>query len=105
MLDFLGYPDKVVLFKTSDSLDDWGLSTTSNNGIPVRCRITENLETIQLSGDKKDSYISRYTIMFPSNTLISEEDKIEVNNKVYKIAKLKISRDLFGNKMSLKVWL
>lgn len=104
MLEFLGYPDKCFIIKSSNKIDDWGLPIMTDLRTPVRCRLSESTESIKLSGEKSDSYVTKYAICFPSDVVVCGEDKIEIGGKSYNIAKIKQSRDLSGKLMTSKVW-
>ena len=104
MLNFIGYSDTVTIYRASTTLDDWGMITTSEEKEVVKCRLVEEIQTIKISGEKSNSHITKYSICFPHTVKITEDDKVEVRGKVYRIAQLKTSRDLSGNLLMSKVW-
>ena len=104
MLEFMCYPDTIIIHRVSEDIDDRGIPVISNTKSEVKCRIAESSETIKMSGQKSTDYIAKYSICFPSTVTISPEDQIEINGLSYSIAKMSMSRDLSGNKMASKVW-
>lgn len=104
MLEFMGYPDRVIIHRASEDRDDWGIPVISKTRTEVRCRLAESNEAIKLSGQKNTEHIAKYSICFPSTVVISPKDKIEIDGLLFNVAKISKSRDLSGNIMASKVW-
>ena len=105
MLNFMNFPHRVLIHRASNVLDDWGMPVISNTSILVKCRISDNIESIKLSGDKNETYVPKYSISFPNDVEVFEDDEIEIDNKLYSISQIKTYRDVSGSRMLLKVWI